>query len=278
MKQHTIKNPISATGIGVHSGKSTTVTLLPAPENTGIVFIRNKNSIKASIDNVSRTLMATTIGKGDTAITMVEHLMSACAGMMIDNMYVWCSEREMPIFDGSASTYCHLIQQAGICKQTATRMWLRVTESFTVESNGATMTLYPYSKHLIDFKITNPHPAFKNNHKFSYRLKKDYEDEIATARTFGYTKDLAKLNSVNLAKGASDKNCLPLDEYKTLIPRRFPNEMIRHKVLDVIGDFYLLGYPFIGRIECKDSGHKTNNMALKHMMDNGLYEIYKKRF
>ena len=278
MKQHSIKEPVSATGIGVHSGKKTTITLLPAPENTGIVFIRNKISIKATVNNVSNTLMATTIGEGENSVTMVEHLMSACAGMTIDNLYIWCSEKEMPIFDGSATTYCHLIKSAGIRKQNATRMYLRVTDSFTVESNGAKMTLHPYSKHLIDFNMTTTHPAFKNNHSYKYNLKKNYEDVIAPARTFGYTKDLAQLNSINLAKGASDENCLPLDDYKTTIPKRFPNEMIRHKVLDVIGDFYLLGYPFIGKIECKDSGHKTNNKAIKYMLDNGLYQIYKKRF
>ena len=278
MKQHSIKDPVSATGIGVHSGKKTTITLLPAPENTGIVFIRNKLSIKATVNNVSNTLMATTIGEGENSVTMVEHLMSACAGMTIDNLYIWCSEKEMPIFDGSATTYCHLIKSAGIRKQNATRMYLRVTDSFTVESNGAKITLHPYSKHLIDFKMTTTHPAFKDNHSYKYNLKKNYEDVIAPARTFGYVKDLARLNSVNLANGASNENCIPLDDYKTTIPKRFPNEMIRHKVLDVIGDFYLLGYPFIGKIECKDSGHKTNNKAIKYMLDNGLYQIYKKRF
>lgn len=278
MRQHSIKTPISATGIGIHSGRESTITLLPAPENTGIIFIRNKTLIKANVHNVSRTLMATTIGQGEDSIAMVEHLMSACAGLNIDNLYVWCSEKEMPIFDGSSTTYCHLIQQAGILKQNSTRMYLRVTESFTVESKGASMTLHPHSKHLIDFNIINPHPAFDNNRSFTYSLNSDYEEQIAPARTFGYMKELARLNSLQLAKGASTENCLPIDDYKSTIPKRYPNEMIRHKVLDIIGDFYLLGYPFIGRIECNDTGHRTNNLALKHMMKNGLYRIYNKRF
>ena len=291
MKQHTIKEEVSATGIGVHSGKEVTITLKPAPPNTGIVFWRHDPSpyqraykllykdVPATVENVTNTLMATTIGKAPYRVTMVEHLLSACSGLHIDNLYVLVTNDEMPIFDGSASTYAHLILSAGYETQVEDRKFLKVTEPFLHKDGDAYIIVEPYDKLEINFELTTVHPAFNQNHTFTHDCS-HYIDEIAPARTFGFVSDLAKLRANDLALGASKDNCIPLDEYRPLIDKRFENEMIRHKVLDVLGDFYLLGYPFIGKISCTNSGHKQNNAALNHLLKAKLYEIItpKKKF
>jgi UDP-3-O-[3-hydroxymyristoyl] N-acetylglucosamine deacetylase len=292
MKQHTIKEPISATGIGVHSGKEVKITLKPAPVDTGIVFLRSNdssrlraynllyNSIPARVENVTSTLMATTIGKTPHKVTMVEHLLSACSGLHIDNLYVEVNDsNEMPIFDGSASVYSHLILEAGYETQVEDRKFLKVTEPFLHKDGDAYIIIEPHDKLEINFELTTVHPAFNQNHTFTHDCS-HYIDEIAPARTFGFVSDLAKLRANDLALGASKDNCIPLDEYRPLIDKRFENEMIRHKVLDVLGDFYLLGYPFIGKISCTNSGHKQNNAALNHLLKAKLYEIItpKKKF
>jgi UDP-3-O-[3-hydroxymyristoyl] N-acetylglucosamine deacetylase len=291
MKQHTIKEEVSATGIGVHSGKEVTITLKPAPVNTGIIFWRNDESpyqraykllyrdVPATVDNVTNTLMATTIGKAPYKVTMVEHILSACSGLHIDNLYVLVDNDEMPIFDGSASTYTHLILEAGYETQVEDRKFLRVTKPFLHKENNATIIIEPHDKLEINFTLTTNHPAFEHNHTFTHDCS-HYIDEIAPARTFGFVSDLAKLRANDLALGASKNNCIPLDQYRPLIHKRFENEMIRHKVLDVLGDFYLLGYPFIGKISCTNSGHKQNNAALNHLLRAKLFEIItpKKKF
>ena len=276
MKQHTIKKSISATGIGVHSGETVTIILSPAPVNTGIVFRRSQyyegGEIKASVENVTNTLMATTIGKSPYKVTMIEHLLSACSGLHIDNLFVDVNNVEMPIFDGSASTYAHLILKAGYQTQTEDRKFLKVTEPFLHKDGDAYIIVEPHDKLEINFTLETDHPAFNHNHTFTHDCS-HYIDEIAPARTFGFTKDLATLRANDLALGASKDNCIPLDEYRPLIHKRFENEMIRHKVLDVLGDFYLLQHPFIGKISCTNSGHKQNNAALEHLLKAKLYEI-----
>ena len=284
MKQHTIKEEVSATGIGVHSGKEVTITLKPAPADTGIIFWRNDDSpyqraykllyreVPAVVDNVTNTLMATTIGNAPYKVTMVEHILSACSGLHIDNLYVLVTNDEMPIFDGSASTYAHLILKAGYETQVEDRKFFKVTEPFVHKENNATIIIEPHDKLEINFELTTNHPAFSHNHTFTHDCS-HYIDEIAPARTFGFVSDLAKLRANDLALGASKNNCIPLDQYRPLIHKRFENEMIRHKVLDVLGDFYLLGKPFIGKISCTNSGHKQNNAVLNHLLRAKLYEI-----
>ena len=284
MKQHTIKEEVSATGIGVHSGKEVKITLKPAPADTGIIFWRNDDSpyqraykllyreVPAIVDNVTNTLMATTIGNAPYKVTMVEHILSACSGLHIDNLYVLVTNDEMPIFDGSASTYAHLILKAGYETQVEDRKFFKVTKPFVHKENNATIIIEPHDKLEINFTLTTNHPAFTHNHTFTHDCS-HYIDEIAPARTFGFVSDLAKLRANDLALGASKNNCIPLDQYRPLIHKRFENEMIRHKVLDVLGDFYLLGYPFIGKISCTNSGHKQNNAALNHLLRAKLYEI-----
>ena len=288
MKQHTIKTSVSATGIGVHSGKEVKITLKPAPPNTGIIFARSdayelpKNPrwaidpssrrIPARVDNVTNTLMATTIGREPHKVTMVEHLLSACSGLHIDNLFVEVDNVEMPIFDGSAATYTHLILDAGYESQVEDREFFKVTEPFLHKDGNASIIVEPHDKLEINFTLTTNHPAFSHNHTFTHDCS-HYIDQIAPARTFGFVKDLATLRSKDLALGASKDNCVPLDEYRPLVHKRFENEMIRHKVLDVLGDFYLLGKPFIGKISCTNSGHKQNNEALNHLLRAKLYEI-----
>jgi len=276
MRQHTIANPISAEGIGVHSGKKVTIKLLPAEENIGIIFRRTdldyQKDIPAKVHFVTNTLMATTLGVAPHKITMTEHLLSACSGLHIDNLIVEVDSGEMPIFDGSSASYAHLILDAGIQEQTANRMFLKVLKPVHIRDGNSRISILPSNKLEIEFTLTTKHPAFENNHYYTSCCE-DYINTIAPARTFGFTSDLAKLLDLGLAKGASEENCIPLDDYRTLTAKRFENEMIRHKVLDVLGDFYLLGYPIIAKISCVNSGHKTNNMVLKELLNERFFDI-----
>ena len=276
MRQHTIATAVEAQGIGVHSGKSSRIVLRPAKENTGIIFKRvdidYEKDIPAKVHFVTNTLMATTLGVKPHKVTMVEHLLSACSGLHIDNLIVEVDGEEMPIFDGSSAGYSTLLLEAGIKEQDANRMFLKVTKTVSVNHGDSIIRIDPNDKLEINFALNTDHPAFENNYNYTTDCH-DYINTIAPARTFGYTSDLAKLLDLGLAKGASDQNCIPLDDYSTLVGKRFENEMIRHKVLDVIGDFYLLGYPIIAKITCYNSGHKTNNMVLKKLLSERSFDI-----
>ena len=286
VKQRTLRNRIQATGVGLHTGDKVYLTLRPAPVNTGIVFCRvdldPAVEIPARAEFVGDTRLATTLAKDGVRISTVEHLMSALAGMGIDNVYVDVTAPELPIMDGSAGPFVFLIQSAGIEEQNAAKRFIRVKQPIVVEeedngregSGGTTKTasFFPHDGFKVDFSIEFNHPIFK--HK-AQQIVMDfsttsYVKEVSRARTFGFLSDYEKLQEMNLALGGSLDNAVVLDEYRILNNDglRYDDEFVRHKVLDAIGDLYLLGSNLIGSFVGYKSGHGLNNQLLKALLAN----------
>lgn len=282
IKQRTLKNTIRATGVGLHSGKKVYLTLRPAAVDTGIVFRRTDLDpvveIKATATNVSETTLSTTIGQGDAKVGTVEHLLSALAGLGIDNLYVEVSAPEVPIMDGSAGPFVFLIQSAGICEQDKAKQFIRIKEAIRVDDDDKMASFKPYDGFKVSFGINFDHPVFS-------RQKQDitidfsstsFVKEVSRARTFGFMQDIEFLRSKNLALGGSMDNAIVVDEYNILNEDglRYEDEFVRHKVLDAIGDFYLLGYGLIGEFVGYKSGHGLNNMLLRELLERPeCYEI-----
>lgn len=274
MKQRTPKKVIQATGIGLHSGKKVLLTLRPAPINTGIIFRRIDLDpvveIPASYDHVSDTMLCTSLQKDGVRIATVEHLLSALAGLGIDNAYVDVDSPEIPIMDGSAAPFVFLIQSAGIREQSAAKRFIRILKPIRVEDNGKYVQFLPYNGYKISFTIDFDHPVFNDrpqtaNFDFS---STSYVKEVCRARTFGFLSDYEKLRECDLAKGGSLDNAIVVDDYRVLNEDglRFESEFVAHKVLDAIGDLYLLGCGLIGAFEGYKSGHELNNRLLRALM------------
>lgn len=275
VKQRTLRNIIRATGVGLHTGDKVYLTLRPAPVNTGIVFCRVDLDpvveIPARAEYVGDTTLATTLVKDGVRISTIEHLMSALAGMGIDNAYIDVTSPELPIMDGSSGPFVFLIQSAGIEEQNAPKRFIRIKEKITVEgSEGKTASFEPYDGFKIDFSVEFDHPMFKDKGQqvdfdFSHT---SYVKEVSRARTFGFLSDYEKLREMNLAKGGSLDNAVVLDEYRILNNDglRYDDEPVRHKVLDAIGDLYLLGSNLIGAFVGYKSGHGLNNELLRALI------------
>jgi len=274
IKQRTPKKVIQATGVGLHSGEKVLLTLRPAPVNTGIVFRRVDLSpvveIPASYENVGDTMLCTTLHRDKVKIATVEHLLSAFAGLGIDNAYVDVNAPELPIMDGSAAPFVFLIQSAGIKEQSALKKYIRILKPIRVEDNGKYVQFYPYNGYKISFTIDFDHPVFNDkpqtvNFDFSAT---SYVKQVCRARTFGFLSDYEKLRECDLAKGGSLDNAIVVDDYRVLNDDglRFESEFVTHKVLDAIGDLYLLGSSLIGAFEGYKSGHELNNRLLRELM------------
>lgn len=274
IKQRTLKNTIRATGIGVHTGNKIYLTLHPAPIDTGIIFRRvdlaEPVEIKASPEYVSDTAMSTTLQKGKVSIATVEHLMSAFAGLGIDNAYVDVSAPEVPIMDGSASPFVFLIQSAGIATQDAPKKFIRIKKKIEVKEGDKFASLEPYNGFRMNFSIDFAHPIFKGKEQkatvdFSAA---SFVKEISRARTFGFLRDAERLRAMNLALGASMDNTVVLDDYRVLNEDglRYEDEFVKHKMLDAVGDLYLLGKNVIGDFTGHKSGHTLNNLLLKELL------------
>lgn len=274
IKQRTLKNSIRATGIGVHSGNKIYLTLRPAPVDTGIIFRRvdfaEPVEIKALSENVGDTSLSTTIHKDNITISTIEHLMAAFAGLGIDNAYVDVSEREVPIMDGSAGPFVFLIQSAGIAEQDALKHFIRIKRKIEVEQGDKYACLEPFNGFKMNFSIDFAHPIFKGKQQqasidFS---SSSFEKEISRARTFGFLKDAEKLRAMNLALGASMDNTVVLDDFRVLNEDglRYEDEFVKHKILDALGDLYLLGKNVIGSFTGHKSGHTLNNLLLKELL------------
>lgn len=274
IKQRTPKKVIQATGVGLHSGEKVLLTLRPAPVNTGIVFRRVDLSpvveIPASYEHVGDTMLCTTLHHGQVKIATVEHLLSALAGLGIDNAYIDVNAPELPIMDGSAAPFVFLIQSAGIREQNAPKKYIRITKPIRVEDNGKYVQFYPYNGYKISFTIDFDHPAFNDKpQKVSFDFSTtSYVREVCRARTFGFLSDYEKLRECDLAKGGSLDNAIVVDDYRVLNDDglRFESEFVTHKVLDAIGDLYLLGSSLIGAFEGYKSGHELNNRLLRELM------------
>jgi len=274
IKQRTPKKVIQATGVGLHSGDKVLLTLRPAPINTGIVFRRTDLSpmveIPASYEHVSDTMLCTSLQHQGVKIATVEHLLSALAGLGIDNAYVDINAAEIPIMDGSAAPFVFLIQSAGIREQSAAKRFIRILKPVRVEENGKYVQFLPYNGYKVSFTIDFEHPVFNDKPQtaiFDFSTT-SYVKEVCRARTFGFLSDYEKLRENDLAKGGSLDNAIVVDDYRVLNEDglRFEDEFVKHKVLDAIGDLYLLGSGLIGAFEGYKSGHELNNKLLRELM------------
>jgi UDP-3-O-[3-hydroxymyristoyl] N-acetylglucosamine deacetylase len=274
LRQRTLKNSIRATGVGLHSGQKVYMSLLPAGPDTGVVFRRvdleRPVEIPAYALNVGATELASTIMKDGVKVATVEHLMSAIAGLGIDNCVVELSAPEVPIMDGSSGPFVFLIQSAGIQEQDAPKKFVRIKQPVQVQDGDKYARFEPYEGFRVSFSIDFRHPVFKTSRQsatidFSTT---SFVKEVSRARTFGFMRDVETMRSKNLALGGSLDNAVVLDEYRVLNNEglRYEDEFVRHKILDAIGDLYLMGHSLIGSYTAYKSGHQLNNKLLRALI------------
>ena len=275
INQRTLKNVIRATGVGIHTGEKVFMTLRPAAVNTGIIFRRTDLDpvveVPAFATHVGDTSMNTTLEHDGVRVSTVEHLMSAFAGLGIDNAYVDLSNAEVPIMDGSAGPFVFLIQSAGIEQQSAAKRFIRILEPLEVRLDDKWARFDPYDGFRVSFKIDFNHPVFKSHQSFASVdfSTTSFLKEIARARTFGFMRDIEMLRERNLVLGGSMDNAVVLDDYRVLNEDglRYEDEFVKHKVLDAIGDLYLLGHGLIGAFSGYKSGHELNNLLLRELLE-----------
>jgi UDP-3-O-[3-hydroxymyristoyl] N-acetylglucosamine deacetylase len=281
IRQRTLKNVIRATGVGLHTGEKIYLTLRPAPADTGIVFCRvdlgEPVQIKASPENVGDTALSTTLVSNDVRISTVEHLLSAMAGLGIDNAFVDLSAPEVPIMDGSAGPFVFLIQSAGIEEQDAPKRFIRIKRPVQVEDGDKVARFEPFDGFKVGFTIEFDHPVFKTDTQHSEIdfSTTSFVKEVSRARTFGFMREIEQLRARKLALGGSLDNAIVLDDYRVLNEDglRYRDEFVKHKILDAIGDLYLLGHSLIGAFNGYKSGHALNNRLLRALMkDKSAWE------
>jgi UDP-3-O-[3-hydroxymyristoyl] N-acetylglucosamine deacetylase len=286
LEQRTLKTLTRAVGVGLHSGQRVELTLRPAPVDTGIVFRRvdlpEPVDIAVNAQAITDTRLASTIGTGNAKVHTIEHLMSACAGLGIDNLYVDITAEEVPILDGSASSFVFLLQSAGVVTQKAPKKFIRVLKPVEVREGEGTQAkwarLEPYHGFSLSFEIDFRHPAVDSTGqmvKFDF-TEGVYSRDIARARTFGFTKDVEMLRSNGLALGGGLDNAIVMDDYKVLNADglRYDDEFVKHKILDAIGDLYVVGRPLLAAYTAFRSGHAMNNQLLRALLAQPeAYEI-----
>jgi len=282
IKQRTLKNAIRATGVGLHTGEKVYLTLRPAPLNSGIVFRRidlaQPVDIKADPLNVTDTRMSTTLEKDGAKISTVEHLMAAFAGLGIDNAFVDVTAPEVPIMDGSAGPFVFLLQSAGIDEQGGAKQFIRINRPLRIDDGDKWVSLEPWDGFKVSFSIDFDHPSLRKSTQtacvdFSTT---SFVKEVSRARTFGFMRDLEMLRAAGLARGGGLDNAIVMDNYRVLNDDglRYEDEFVKHKVLDAIGDLYLLGHPLIGAYSAHKSGHALNNRVLRTLLaDREAWEI-----
>lgn len=274
IRQRTLRNAIRATGVGLHTGEKVYLTLLPAPVDTGIVFRRTDLEpiveIAARAENVGDTTLSTTLIQEGVRVSTVEHLLSAMAGLGIDNAYIELSAAEVPIMDGSAGPFVFLIQSAGIQEQEKAKQFIRIKQPISVEDGDKVASFLPFDGFKVSFTIDFDHPVFRDrtasaNLDFS---STSFVKEVSRARTFGFMHEIEYLRSKGLAQGGSVDNAIVVDEYRILNEDglRYEDEFVKHKVLDAIGDLYLLGNSLIGEFKAHKSGHALNNTLLRALI------------
>jgi UDP-3-O-[3-hydroxymyristoyl] N-acetylglucosamine deacetylase len=273
--QRTIKNSIRATGVGLHSGEKVLLTLRPAPADTGIIFRRTDLDppveIEANFSNVGETQMSTVLTSGNVRVSTVEHLLSAMAGLGIDNAYIDLDAQEVPIMDGSSSPFVFLLQSAGIQEQPeALKKFIRITREIRIDEADKWVMFRPFEGFKVGFTIEFNHPVFKSR---PCQAEIDFSTtsfvkEVSRARTFGFMRDFEKLQEQRLALGGSLDNAVVVDDYRILNEDglRYGDEFVRHKILDAIGDLYLLGSSLIGSFYGHKSGHALNNQLLRKLI------------
>jgi UDP-3-O-[3-hydroxymyristoyl] N-acetylglucosamine deacetylase len=274
IRQRTLKNVIRATGVGLHTGEKIYLTLRPAPVDTGIVFCRvdldDVVQIPARPENVGDTRLSTTLVSGDVRISTVEHLLSAMAGLGIDNAYIDLSAAEVPIMDGSAGPFVFLIQSAGIEEQNAAKRFIRIMKPVEVTHEDKVARFVPFDGFKVGFTIEFDHPVFKTDTQHSEIdfSTTSFVKEVSRARTFGFMHEIEQLRERQLALGGSLDNAVVLDDYRVLNEDglRYRDEFVKHKILDAIGDLYLLGHSLIGAFDGFKSGHALNNELLRALI------------
>ena len=278
LQQRTLKTLTRAVGVGLHSGQRVELTLRPAPADTGVVFRRvdlpEPVNIVVSAAAVSDTRLASTLSNGSVKVHTVEHLMSACAGLGVDNLYVDITAEEVPILDGSAASFVFLLQSAGIVLQNAPRRFIRLLAPVEVrEGQGAAekwARLEPFHGYRLSFEIDFAHPAVDaTGQRVVFDMSIDsYSRDIARARTFGFTKDVEMMRANGLALGGGLDNAIVMDDYKVLNAEglRYDDEFVKHKILDAMGDLYLIGKPLLANYSARRSGHALNNRLLHELL------------
>ena len=276
INQRTLKNVIRATGVGLHTGKKICLTLRPAPVDTGIIFRRIDLDpvveLAAKPESVGDTRLSTALCEGDVSVSTIEHLMSAFAGLGVDNAYVELNASEVPIMDGSAGPFVFLVQSAGLTEQAKPKKFIRIKDVIRVEEGDKSAQFEPFDGFKVSFSIDFDHPIFN---KSPQKAEIDFSStsfvkEISRARTFGFMHEVEAMRERGLALGGSQNNAIVMDSYSILNKDglRYEDEFVKHKILDAIGDLYLLGYPLIGLFSAHKSGHALNNKLLRALMQN----------
>jgi UDP-3-O-[3-hydroxymyristoyl] N-acetylglucosamine deacetylase len=268
LKQRTLRQAISTKGVGLHTGARVQLALKPAPVNSGIVFRRTDLAVPVDIparaDHVGDTRLSSTLKSGGASVSTVEHLMSALCGLGVDNLRVDIAGPEVPIMDGSAGPFVYLLQSAGIVEQPAAKKFVRIVSAVEVRDGDKWARFTPHDGFRLDFTIEFPHPVFGSDtkHVLIDFAEHSYVKEVARARTFAFMQDVEAMRAAGLALGGSLQNAIVLDETRVLNTEglRYENEFVKHKVLDAIGDLYLLGHPLIGEYAAFKSGHALNNL------------------
>ena len=276
LKQRTIANPIKTVGIGLHSGRKSSLSIKPAPVNSGIQFIRidlpEPIMIAADALLVGDTRLASVLQKDGVRVSTVEHLLSACAGLGLDNLLIEVDCEEIPIMDGSAASFLFLLESAGIAEQDAARQFMVIKKPVEVRDGDKLARLEPFFGFKLDFMIDFKHPAVDKTgqHCVVDFAEQAYRSEIGRARTFGFAHEVEALREIGLARGGSLDNAIVLDEHRILNNEelRYDDEFVRHKILDAIGDLYLAGHPIVGSYIAKKSGHALNNALLRKLFED----------
>jgi UDP-3-O-[3-hydroxymyristoyl] N-acetylglucosamine deacetylase len=274
VKQRTLKNSVHATGVGLHTGERVKLTLSPAPANSGIVFRRvdvvPAVVIRAEAHAVHDTRLSTCLEINGTRIATIEHLMSAFAGLGVDNAFVDLTSAEVPIMDGSAGTFIFLLQSAGIIEQSAAKKFIRIKKIIEIKDGDKWVRFEPFNGYKLSFTINFSHPVFASTQQnVTIDLgEHSYIKEVSRARTFGFMHDVENMRAQGLALGGNLDNAIVMDEYRIINPDglRFEDEFVKHKILDAIGDLYLLGHPLIGAFSGYKSGHALNNALLRTLL------------
>lgn len=282
MNQTTIKKPVKTSGIGLHTGVTVNLTLKPAPENSGYIFVRtdlDDFEIPASIEYISHCSYATTLLRKGVLLSTCEHLLAALRGSNVDNCFIELDSIEIPILDGSSENWLELIEKVGVIEQNAPRHFLKVLKKVEFEQGDRKMSAEPCENYEIECLIDFPHP-FINRQKFNFTLTDGaFGREIGSARTFGFTTEIEMLRKANLALGGSLDNAIVLtpDGMLNEQPLRYKDEFVRHKTLDIIGDFALLGMPILGKLKAEKSGHSVHaSLMSKLLKTESAWEIVEK--
>jgi UDP-3-O-[3-hydroxymyristoyl] N-acetylglucosamine deacetylase len=278
MREQTVAGPIEFTGVGLHTGEKATVRILPAPAGKGVIFRRvdlDNFELRADVASVARVAYATTLMSHGVWISTVEHLLSALYGTGIDNAYVELDNFEVPILDGSALPYTEAIARVGIQKQRRPRQYMRITQEFVLNDGEKTLGIYPSETFSIQYDIHFPHPLIG---KQSLRVEltgTNFADSIAPARTFGFYREVEQLQSSGLIRGGSLENAIVLTDNGILndTPLRFRDEFVRHKILDLLGDFALIGQPVLGRLVAHRAGHALHTRFVAELLESASHWI-----